>query len=308
LHSKAEKFPKEKELHKIEIFKTGTHKPMKGDPRSFSVSDLDTIVAKNVGREVPLVVGHPKIDDPAYGWAKSFSREGDILFAEIIEIDPEFEELVKAGKYKNVSIYLNPDNTLRHIGFLGAVPPAVKGLKSVTFSESDEGDCFGDLKEELENPVNASVPINELETSVTGSIGVIVDETIMRIKELEKQVEELLAEKREKLASEKKAEFAAFADMQVSEGRIKPDQKQKVVSVLEYLHTNSSGSLAFADQEPEGSKAFKELIGNLPRAITPGRIVGLQFAQGEEPKPAKPLEGKELAQFITNQMETENEA
>lgn len=293
--------------HKFEIFRTGTHKPMKGNARSFSVSDLDNIVEKNTGREVPIVVGHPKMEDPAYGWANGISREGDVLFASADEIDPEFEQLVRDGKFRNVSIYLNPDNTIRHIGFLGAVPPAVQGLKPVQFADGEEGDCFGDLEEEIEVPP-VTDPEPKPEAPEPDPEPEKVDPTVLRISELEKQVESLLKEKEEKLTSEKKAEFAAFADMQVSEGRIKPDQKEKVVSVLEFLHTNDSGALAFADQEPEGAKAFKELIGNLPKIITPGRIIGAEFAQTEEPKPAKPLDGKELAQFINNQMETENEA
>lgn len=281
--------------HKFEIFKVGTHKPMKGEARSFTASDLDNIVEKNSGREVPLVIGHPKIDDPAYGWANGFSREGDILFAEAVEVDPEFEQLVKDGKYKNVSIYLNPDNTLRHIGFLGAVPPAVQGLKPVQFAETEEGDCFGDFDEQVEASTELA---QDPEPSVSEPEPEIVDATVLRISELEKQVELLLKEKEEKLAEEKKSEFAAFADLQVSEGRIKPDQREKVVSVLEFLHTNDSGALAFADQEPEGAKTFKELIVNLPKIITPGRIRGLEFSEGNSEVPKIAKNATELAQII----------
>jgi hypothetical protein len=213
------------------------------------------------------------------------------------EIDPEFEQMVKDGKYKNVSIYLNPDNTLRHIGFLGAVPPAVQGLKPVQFAEGDEGDCFGDSEEENEVPP-ALDPEPEPESPALDPEPEKVDATVLRISELERQVESLLKEKEEKLASEKKAEFAAFADMQVSEGRIKPDQKQKVVSVLEFLHTNDSGALAFADQEPEGAKAFKELIGNLPKVITPGRMKGLEFSEGNSEVPKIAKNATELAKII----------
>lgn len=283
--------------HKFEIFRTGTHKPMKGNARSFSVSDLDNIVEKNAGREVPLVVGHPKMEDPAYGWANGISREGDVLFASADEIDPEFEQLVRDGKFRNVSIYLNPDNTIRHIGFLGAVPPAVQGLKPVQFAEGEEGDCFGDLEEENEVPPVPD-PEPEPEAPAPDPEPEKVDPTVLRISELEKQVEFLLKEKEEKLASEKKAEFAAFADMQVSEGRIKPDQKEKVVSVLEYLHTNDSGTLAFADQEPEGAKTFKELIVTLPKVITPGRIVGAEFSEGNSELPKIAKNATELAQII----------
>ncbi len=262
---------------KIQIFKVGTHKPMTGAARSFSVTDLDNIVAKNNGREVPLVVGHPKIDDPAYGWANEFSREGDVLFASVATIDTEFEQLVNDGKFKNVSISLRSDNTIRHIGFLGAAAPAVQGLKPAQFADGDEGECFSFGEDEA--PPATDSESQPPATDPEPEPKKLEDPTLVRIQQLEAKITALEKEKEEKLASEKKAEFAAFAEAQVTEGRIKPDQKEKVVSVLEFLHTNDSGEMAFSDAEPEGATAFKELIESLPKIITSGRIKGMEFAE-----------------------------
>jgi hypothetical protein len=54
--------------------------------------------------------------------------------------------MVKQGMYKKRSIALYPDLTMRHIGFLGGMPPAVKGLADIKFGEEDE---FSEIEEEF---------------------------------------------------------------------------------------------------------------------------------------------------------------
>lgn len=135
---------------KIEIFAAGRHRPVKGAPLSFSESDLAASAAAYdpALHEAPLVVGHPKMDAPAYGWVKSLGLAGDKLVATPHQIDPAFAELVNAGRFKRVSAtFYPPDSTanpkpgvyyLKHVGFLGATPPAIKGLKSVSFAEDED--------------------------------------------------------------------------------------------------------------------------------------------------------------------------
>jgi len=90
----------------------------------------------------PIVIGHPKTDDPAFGWIDRVFREGKTLFAEVTEVAKEFREAVNQGFYKKRSISLYPDLTLKHVGFLGAMPPAVKGLADIKFNGSDSAICF----------------------------------------------------------------------------------------------------------------------------------------------------------------------
>ncbi|MEI9885919.1 MAG: hypothetical protein WDN08_05345 [Rhizomicrobium sp.] len=82
------------------------------------------------------MVGHPSSDAPAYGWAAGLKMDGDRLVADVDQLDPGFAEIVKAGRFKKISpSFYEPDGKgnpkpgayyLRHIGFLGAQPPAVK--------------------------------------------------------------------------------------------------------------------------------------------------------------------------------------
>ena len=149
----------------IEVFKTGTHTDSSGNTKTWTEGDLDKIVKKYVPEEheAPIVIGHPEINAPAFGWVEGLKREGKLLLAKFKQVVPEFADMVKKGLFKKRSISLYPDFTLRHIGFLGAVPPAVKGLTDIKFQadqnaivyEFDErkdrtiGDVFRRLREWL---------------------------------------------------------------------------------------------------------------------------------------------------------------
>jgi hypothetical protein len=123
----------------IPIFKAGIHKDASGHEALWTAEDLDKIAAYNPSHhEAPVVIGHPKDNSPAWGWVEAVKREGDILLATFKDLIPEFKDMVSKGLFKKRSISLYPDGTLRHIGYLGATPPAVKGLEDVAFNEGDQ--------------------------------------------------------------------------------------------------------------------------------------------------------------------------
>lgn len=142
----------------IEIFRAGRHVDMHGREVEVTREDIaDMATAYDPEKsEAPLVVGHPKHNAPAYGWARRLVAQGDTLLAEPHQVDADFGEMVKAGRFKKRSAsFFLPDAQgnpvpgkwyLRHIGFLGAAAPAVKGLKDVSFADADEGVAeFADL-------------------------------------------------------------------------------------------------------------------------------------------------------------------
>lgn len=134
----------------IQIFKAGQRTDSNGVTRDFTEAQLRATVAAYdpAKHEAPIVVGHPKHDDPAYGWVKSLSY-ADGLEAEPQQVDPAFAELFDAGRFKKVSAsFYSPDSPsnpvpgvfyLRHVGMLGAQPPAVKGLRNPEFNETEKG-------------------------------------------------------------------------------------------------------------------------------------------------------------------------
>jgi len=124
----------------VEVFSVGEQTDANGNTREWTDADLNKIVSnyKTNKHEAPLVVGHPKENAPAFGWVEELKTDGKLLFAKFRQLVPEFVDAVKQGMYKKRSISLYPDLTLRHIGFLGAVPPAVKGLADIKFKEQIE--------------------------------------------------------------------------------------------------------------------------------------------------------------------------
>lgn len=138
----------------IHIFRAGTHQPMDGEPINFTANDLAaTAKAYNPAlHEAPLVIGHPQHDDPAWGWVKSVEVTADGLEIVPHEVDSDFAALVEAKRYKKVSASFYDPNSpinpvpgvyyLRHVGFLGAQPPSLKGLKTVDLADSQKGILF----------------------------------------------------------------------------------------------------------------------------------------------------------------------
>ncbi|WP_323790121.1 hypothetical protein [Thalassovita sp.] len=141
---------------RIEVFRPGTFTPMSGDPITYSAADLKAMADAYDPETAPapIVVGHPDTDAPAFGWVDGFEydAQADRLFANVNEIEPQFAELVKAGRFKKVSMSFfapqqghNPVPGAwypKHVGFLGAAAPAVSGLKNAKFSQSDGAVTF----------------------------------------------------------------------------------------------------------------------------------------------------------------------
>lgn len=142
----------------FEIFRTGKHTSSQGATLTFGDVDLAAIASGYNPdlHQAPLVVGHPKQDAPAYGWVKSLGVRGDRLVAEPDQINPAFAEMVRDGSFKKVSAAFyqptSPNNPtpgqyhLRHVGFLGAEAPAVKGLKAIEFSDGEDLVAFADIE------------------------------------------------------------------------------------------------------------------------------------------------------------------
>lgn len=135
----------------LPIFRAGTHTSVDGRTLTFTPEILRELADgyDPALSEAPLVVGHPALDAPAYGWTKSLRADGGVLYAEPHQVEAQFAELVNTGRFKKLSasIYLpdSPGNPkpgrhyLRHVGFLGAAAPAVKGLRDAAFADDGHG-------------------------------------------------------------------------------------------------------------------------------------------------------------------------
>ena len=149
----------------VQAFKAGTFADSDGVVHKWEPKDIDTIAQQynkavepsNPERHIaPVVVGHPKDDSPAYGWIDKAKAVGGKLYLKMSQLQPEFVDAVKRGLYKTRSISLYPDLNIRHLGFLGGSPPAVKGLASHHFQEAPVYSTY-EFGENMED-------VNELKT------------------------------------------------------------------------------------------------------------------------------------------------
>lgn len=133
---------------RIEIFRSGVQTDSAGTTREFTNSDLDQMVETfDQDHPFPHVFGHPEHDDPALGWATSVSRDGDSLYLDgSRDLQPSFIEAVNSGAYRNRSISVRKTNDgkfkIAHLGWLGAVPPAIEGMKPLAYKAADDEQVY----------------------------------------------------------------------------------------------------------------------------------------------------------------------
>jgi hypothetical protein len=135
----------------LNIFRAGKHTDSKGVVREFTAEQLKAAVAAYDPQvhEAPITIGHSDSAAPAYAWIGNLKLDGTDVNAEPIQVDAQFAEMVKAGRFKKVSAaWWLPDEPtnpkpgvyyLHHVAFLGAQPPAVKGLRQVEFGDKVKG-------------------------------------------------------------------------------------------------------------------------------------------------------------------------
>lgn len=129
----------------IPIFQGGSQRDSSGHVHDGTALIDKAVSTFNAARhEPPVVIGHPADNAPAYGWVDAIKKkaggalgEPALLLAKFRQVQPEFEDMVRRGLFKKRSAAFYPDGSLRHIGFLGAMPPAIKGLPDVAFTEAD---------------------------------------------------------------------------------------------------------------------------------------------------------------------------
>lgn len=263
--------------HWMELFRIGTHADSSGKTQTWTEQDLDTIVAKYdpSSHEAPVVIGHPKDNAPAYAWVEGLKREGGVLLGKFKQVLPEFAEGVKSGLWKKRSIALYPDMSLRHVGFLGAQPPAIKGLKDIAFasgeecitiefSESSEGGDDKDEKiKELEALLEASRK-NEasLETKFAEASTAALSEEEAR-KKLETELGNIRNETRGK-------ERELYIDTLISQGKLTPAIRQLAIDVVSIC--DSVGMYTFAEGDIPATKKVESFLSALPVVVTFGEM------------------------------------
>lgn len=219
----------------LHIFTSGTHTARDGQTLAFSAEDLAATAARYdpAKHEAPLVVGHPELNAPAYGWVKTLTVTDAGLFAEPDQVHPDFADWVREGRYKKISAAFflpsAPNNPapgayyLRHVGFLGAAAPALKGLAPPTFAGGDDEGVITVEFAQPEDPPPMPEPAEFAQREAALA-----------------QREAAIAQREAELAAERQAQRraldVAFADALVQQGRLLPRDQPGLVEVLSALH------------------------------------------------------------------------
>lgn len=267
----------------IRLLYPGTFTDTRGRQHTYTDADIEAIAASYdyAANPAPLVVGHPQLDTPAWGWAAKVTvQDGELVaFPDPDRLEPAFAEAVEAGRYARISPSLyapdDPNNPkpggwyLKHIGFLGGAAPAVKGLGMVSFGEAES---FVTLDTTQEKTM-ADGPADFAEQQA---------EIARQRQELDDRVKAFAA--REQAARHQAS--VAFAEALIAGGKLAPAGKDDVVHVLDAcsrIEELEPASFGEADSKPAPSAAFKKLFDGA------GTIVA--FGEHARP-PAK--EGKAL--------------
>lgn len=305
-------------LRLIEIFRPGRHVSASGEALTFSEADVAAIAAgydPEVHR-APLVVGHPKDNSPAFGHASSLAVHGGKLLAAVDQIDPSFAEAVNAKRYPKVSASFyrpsSPANPkpgayyLRHIGFLGGMPPAVKGLADASFAgtaddmvtvEFAEGDPPAASSSSSSTATTEPAPPEpSKDTAVKAAIEAIMKSLPEALDadgraKVEKLLNELLTDKKEpespeyaerrrqleegerQLAADRRAlrrtQNAAFLNGLREKGVMLPVSQETALSFMDLLHDAPRDVVSFGERETRTPDAIfrDDFIARIPPAV-----------------------------------------
>jgi hypothetical protein len=300
-------------MRRIPIARPTTESDMNGFQVAFTEEILKASAAAYDPdkHEAPIVIGHPRVSDPAFGWVERLEYSDGLFSAIPKQVNIAFAEMVSEGAFKKRSArFYTPDAPrnpvpgvyyLRDIGFLGAAAPAIKGLPEIEFAESDEdvvcvefaeGDrtiamIFQGLRDwlieqagvEKASQVIPSWALEEIQFYASKPLMAEVDDVgFTEMGDLTEREQELSRREAALLQKELEAqrrEFVAFAEG--LRGRIHPAKVGRVVELMMALNgTTDQIEFAEGDGDPVQStalEAFKELLKGLPEQVEFAEVV-----------------------------------
>lgn len=251
-----------------EIFRAGTRLDNHGNTYTILPDDVAAIASHydKTKHEAPIVVGHPTTNAPAFGWVDKLTAENGVLYANFAQVDDDFADLVRKGRYKKVSASFyppkHPSNPnpngfyLRHVGFLGAHPPAVKGLKNIDFAD-DDGNVISFC--EPENKENTMTTEEQLAAEKAAR-----EKAEQEAANAKAELAKLQAEQEQALRDASHQANADFAESLVKQGSLKPADKDLIVQVLDFAEYPEHVTADFGegDNKKSLSAALKDFLKN----------------------------------------------
>ncbi len=265
----------------LEIFRAGDY----GDKGKFAETDLEQIATdyNPALHEAPVTVDHTQ-SGPAYGWVTSLRRQGDRLVARLHQLNEQFLQLLRAGAFKkrSVELYRRFAHTgrpyLRALTFLGARPPAVKGLADVKFADTSDF---------IQLDYNESLPVHS--TSVV--LPEILAEARQQIQHLQHEKQRVEAELQQLHRALRQQNLLHFCEELKQQGKFLPAwEKQGIFKFMELLPDSETIQFAETDTAPlTPAQWFKNFLNSLPpllplKEIAPAEQI-VQLAEDQLPRP-----------------------
>ncbi len=292
----------------IEIFRAGSHVDGQGVTRHYTRADIVQMAEgyDPALHEAPLTVGHPEHDLPAYGWVRRLVADGDrLVLREHRDVEPQFAEMVRTRRFpKRSTSFYSPDHPgnpkpgswyVRHIGFLGAQPPGVKGLKEIAFADDpdvvcvsfSEADDSGQTTQEQEQMEKDKEALTAAQAEAKAA-----DERAKKAEAEAKAAQEQLAQFAEQQRSATHEAHVSFAEAQVKAGRLLPKDKGSAVAVLDLLAASKPVEFSEGDttKKVQPVEWLKNLLSNAKPAVQFGEHAPGNAGGGHAEAPADDAE------------------
>ena len=304
----------------LSVFRSGRHTSMDGTVLEINEADLQQTVDayQPALHEAPLVVGHPQHDAPAWGWVAALKLVNGELQALPRQVDPAFADLVRAGRYKKISAsFYTPRSAnnprpgvyyLRHVGFLGAQPPAVKGLPDAAFRENEAGVVTIERTNPSPSvpggtPLDAGAATATTATTTTmesempeHSEGVIDQAAQLQQRERElasreARFSEREAKLRHDLSEVQRKQSVDLVDRLIGEGRLLPRHRPGVIAFISCLEQIPDAAFSESEDGEEPVSAldyFQRFLRELPVHVDYSEHASERGGLAENALPAVP--------------------
>jgi len=305
-------------MTRLHLISPGTYTDANGVKVSLSEADLSASAQAYdpTLHEAPVVIGHPKHSAPAYGWVRTVQFAEGRYEAETHNTVEEFPALIGGPFKKRSARFYTPTSPrnpkpgvyyLRDVGLLGAMPPAIKGLREVEFSEGEDDVlevAFAETSDWSLSRIFRGLRDYLIETAGTEKADSIIPEWILEEIQLAAMRPELRSEPlmfseeiegtvttnsdpattdnareqalqdREAAVAQKEAELARQGHLAFAEtlkGKIHPGQKASVVELLCQL--DGGDEIAFDEGEAKpAAEIFKTFLSSLPAQVEFGEV------------------------------------
>lgn len=268
----------------------------------------------------PLVIGHPQLNAPAFGHLARISLDDAGLWGEPINVDPAFAAAVRDARYPNRSLSFWPADHpgsptpgrpyIRHLGVLGAVPPAIPGLRGADLLASDCGIAVLEFAADAAaapspqpSPTGEGDAVPPLLTTPAEDSSMSAPDPVAlaaQVADLAAQAQALTAREtalaeREAAAAQqaegiRRAQAIAFCDELASAARIRPADVPALAELVLRLDADAPAPCFAAPDSPEAPLApglwLRGWLGQVPPLVEMGETATAARARG----PGSPMD------------------